>query len=89
MDVIREFPVFLVTVTQDLAPVCMVSIQPVAENAAEVDVWSHDIEALMVAQQQFGAALRSVEFRIWKETGKLPTPPDFVNRDAPFDDIEE
>lgn len=89
MDVQREFPVFLVTVTQDLAPVCMVSLRPVADNAAEVDVWSHDTDALLVAQQQLAAAVRSVEFRIWKATGKLPTPPDFVSRGAPFDDIQE
>lgn len=78
-----HYPKFVVTCLRDQQPVAVVEVQQETEQSEAVELFYPTASHLPDVLDALRAAARSVEFYIWKTTGVLPAPRDYV---SPSDD---
>jgi len=89
VDARSKFPEFVVTVLKDARPVAVVTLNQRTADTGDVDVWWHEIGTLKDVEASLREAYQGVGYILWKETGQVPSPIDYlppveVDNDRPF-----
>lgn len=76
-------PKYVVTILRDQQPIAVFEQQRTTDNSSSTEGFYRDLDVLNESREVLAQIANSVGYLLWKETGVLPAPLDYIPPDDP------